>query len=293
MANQQIRSRRHVRKKWRRFIRLFGGFVVIILITSLGITGLTHWSYLQIQSFSVSVPAESDLPETEIKHMTEAIIQENEWGIIGQDNIVLLPSANITSKIQSVSSKIRNVDVRLAGLRSFSVDVKTRQPAGKVCLNNQNQTAQRNCRFIDKNAFVYADVSTSSGDVITYTTDKLPDTGTEFLPKETFTILSSFIERLPELGFTPTQVNLQDQRDVSIIASKGENASTTATSSVGIRVDLSDSLNQAYTDLKTVTQKDSFVASSSEQATGTDQQTVSPFSLEYIDLRFGNKVFYK
>jgi hypothetical protein len=293
MANQQIRSRRQQRKKWRRFGRYTAGVIAIVLVISAGLIGLSHWSYLQIQSVSVSAPTESGLSETEIKNMTEAVIQENLWSFIGQDNIALLPSSRITSRIQSVSSRISGVGVSLTGLRSFAVDIKTRQPVGQVCSVTESQTTNRDCRFVDENAFVYADVSTSSTDVITYTTDNLPDTGTEFLPKETFAVLNSFIGRLPELGFEPIQINLQDQRDARITASKVGEPVRTATSSVEIRIDLSDSLNQAYTDLKTITQKNSFVSTSSQQASGTDQRNVSPFALEYIDLRFGNKVFYK
>jgi hypothetical protein len=119
-----------------------------------------------------------------------------------------------------------------------------------------------------------------------------PKTGNQLLPKKTFTILKSFVDNLPELGLSPQRISLQDQRDIDIAVKNADSTATTATSSVEVRADLSDSLNQAYTDLKTVIEKNAFVASSSDKD-GTQEKTVSPFALEYIDLRFGNKVFYR
>jgi len=297
MGNQKIRSRKHLRKKWRRLGVSIGGLFIALLIIITGLIGLTHWSSVQINTFSLSLPAESDLPKDEMKEMVDTRIDKNLWSVIGQDNVVLLPRSAITNNIESISPRIRSAEITITGLRSFVVNVNMRKPAGLACTNvsGQDQDDQNNCQFIDKEGFVYAhaDNMGTSSDLVVYTKNKLPEIGDQLIPEETFTILQSFIGNLPELGLSPQQVRLQDQRDISIAVQDAGAATTTATSSVNIRLDLSDSLNQAYTDLKTVIEKDAFVSSSTQQATSATKQNISPFALEYIDLRFGNKVFYK
>jgi hypothetical protein len=295
MNNRKIRSREHVRKKWRRVFRYIGGFIGVLLLVVFGLIGLTRWSQVQINSFSVSVPSDSELPQKDMEKMVDSLIDRHLWGIIGRDNIALLPRSAITSKVERASPRIRSAGVDLTGLRSFTVNVTVREPVGVACASGdaQNRRAQNGCRHVDKEGFMYAQADTStSSDLLVYTKEDTPKTGNQLLPKKTFTILQSFINNLSELGLSAQLVSLQDQRDVSITVKNAETATTTATSTVEIRLDLSDSLNQAYTDLKTVIEKDAFVATSSEQA-GTQEKTVSPFALEYIDLRFGNKVFYK
>lgn len=295
MANQKIRSREHVRKKWRRVGQYVGGVIAALLVTVAGLVGLTHWHTVQIQSYSVSVPDQSQLPEKQMEKLVGSIVDENLWGIINRNNIVLMPRGQITERINEVSPRIKASETDLTGLRTFQVDVQTRQAIGEVCKQEGENQPATSCSLVDKNGFVFAkaDPQATSLNQLVYTTSNGPEVGAQMLPEETFTVLRSFLDNLPELGLSPERVHLQDRRDIKITVEKSANVAATTSPAVDIRLDLSDSLNQLYTDLKTVIQKDAFMASSSGQATDTEKKSVSPFSLEYIDLRFGNKVFYK
>ncbi|PSO44987.1 MAG: hypothetical protein BRC25_03475 [Parcubacteria group bacterium SW_6_46_9] len=118
MNSRKIRSREHVRKKWRRVFRYIGGVIIALLLVAFGLIGLTHWSKVQINSFSVSVPSNSELPQKDMEKMVDSLIDKHLWGIIGRDNIALLPRSAITSSVERVSPRIRSADVDLTGLRS-------------------------------------------------------------------------------------------------------------------------------------------------------------------------------
>lgn len=293
MAAQKIRSKKHKRRKRQQRRRQIIATVVGLLLLVAGLVGLTHWSGVQIQSFTVTAP--DSLPGDQIRQLVSAQLDRNTWLIISSNNILLIPRSDIQERIRNLSTRIRSVDVDLAGLRSFDVDVKLRQPTARFCSLAEDVD---DCHVVDAGGLVFAksnnvgSASSSKELSVTFVASSSLQVGQQLLEERMFEVLYSFLESLPEVGFEPMRVRLQDYRDVVITTRQPQATSTTATTTVDIKTNLKNNLNQTLTDLQTVVEKDAFVGATSTEG-DVEPESVSPFSLEYIDLRFGNKVFYQ
>lgn len=292
MSSQKIRSQKHVKKQQKRRRRQFVALIVAILLLLGGLIGLTHWSAVEITSFEVSI--NSSLPEEEIKDVVSSQLDRRLWFVVAQDNILLLPSDLITDKVANLTPRIKSADITRTGLQRFNVSVQTRSPSAQVC-PPKPATSSR-CLLVDKNGFAYrrADMkNSSSSELFMYRSSNLPEVGSQLKAPETFRVLQSFITKLPELSFAPESAMLKDHEDVYIETADGSGATSSSSTSVQLRVNLADDLSRKFTDLQTIVENKSFVASTTEETPDGTTPSISPFALEYIDLRFGNKVFYK
>lgn len=292
MNKQKIRSQKHVEKQKKRRRRRWIAVVVLALVLLGGLIALSHWSAIQINSFSIQ--ADDDLPEEQIRNVVSTQLDDRLWFVFARNNVVLLPRTDITNRITSLTPRIKDSTIDLTGLDSFVVTIQTRQPVVQVC-PPKSSTTTRDCLLVDRTGYTYAqadDDQATSSDLFVYRSDNA-NVGTQLAPESTFRLLQSFLDKLPELSFQPLMVSFKDHQDV-FIATREQSATTTASSTtVELRVNLADDLNQKYTDLKTVVEKGAFVASTTEETINGSKPSISPFTLEYIDLRFGNKVFYK
>lgn len=290
MAKRRIRSKRHSqRKKERRRDKIrwysFGVLVVVALFI-----GLTHWSVVTINSIEVSTG--SEVAENTVRGLTEDVLNEPWLGIVAQDNILLLPRNRLHMVLKDISPVVKTMDIDITGLRSIRVSLTEREPSAQLCTRKKRRGAGA-CKVIDKSGFVFS-VSQSTATTapsLTYTVNNLPKTGGRFMPKPVFSTVSSFVKTLPELGMYPRRVHIKKQGDADVVVYPQKDPNATS-SSVTVKINIYDDLSQAFTNLQTVLEKNSLSTSTSSNV-GVDNSGVSPFTFQYIDLRFENKVFYQ
>lgn len=291
MADQKIRSQEHVRKQKRHRRRWLLAVIVFIFLVFGGIVWLSHQEGVQIQEFEVT--ASGGLPEREFKRLIDQQLDRSLWQMISRRNILLLPRHDIKQQITDLTYRVRSVDIDITGLRQFDVKINTRKPDAPVCPPPTATTSS--CRVVDKQGLVFADAEERATTSLQYITEPIPDPGSQLLPEQTYRLLNSFMNNLPDVGFVPTSVRLADHSDAVITVREQTATTTNPDTTVDIKVSLADNLNQAFLDLKTVIQKRAFKAGTSSDPTAESQsaKTVAPTELEYIDVRFGNKVFYR
>lgn len=287
MPRQQIRSKQHARRRQderRRQFRFYAGLIVFFAIL---LVSITHWRAIQIQNVEVEA---SDYIDSElVVDLTENILSEPAFGVISRRNIILTPRHDIRQKVQDVSTRIERVEVNIIGLQSIRIKILDRQPIAEVCRQQIGRTLQ-SCYFIDADSFVFSrgdsKATTTSG--LTFVVDSELKQRTQLLPPTDFQNLYSFIQALDEVGLSANLAYLKEYGDVTISATDATNRDR---GSVDLRVNIYSDLSQVMANLQTVLDNDSFVART--PINGEIPETISPFSLDYIDLRFDNKVFYR
>lgn len=287
MVRQRIRSTKHARRRQEARKRRWRFYSTATVVGLVLLVGITHLPALQIQSISVEAGeyADADL----IKGFVENILSEPALGVMSRKNIILAPRDEISAKVQEVSPQIKEVDIDITGLRSLRIETMARQPVAEVCRQPTGRQLQ-GCHFIDAESiiFIRADEAATTTSGLTYVVDAGLRQRERLLPSEDFRDLHSFIQALDEIDLSAELAYLEEYGDVIIPV---EDATGEEAGSVNLQINLYDDLSQVLANLQTVLENDSFVAST--PINGETPETVSPFSLEYIDLRFENKVFYK
>ncbi|MEX2514975.1 MAG: hypothetical protein WD335_02485 [Candidatus Paceibacterota bacterium] len=288
MAARKIRSKKHARKRREariRQLKLYAVFAVFILAI---LGGVTHLNAVQITD--VEVETDSNLEAELILELAATTIDQS-WllGAVRRDNILLLPRADITRQIRAVSTRIKEVDVSLSGLQSVDITIGNRQPVAQACQNAAGTSSD--CYLVDENGFIFAQANGDGTDLLTYTTMEPPRSGTQLLPVHRFVALRSFIGAIDEMEIETNRVDLQPAGDVTLRVVSASNTDTEQGGEVDIRINMYQELPQIASNLRSAINSRSFVAAEPSE-NGMDQP-ISPFSLEYIDLRFENKVFYR
>ncbi len=263
----------------------FGVLAVIALFI-----GFTHWSVVTINNIDVS--AGSEVTEDTVRELTEDVLAEPWLGIVAQDNILLLPRNRLHEVLTSVSPAIKSTDVDITGLRSFRVTLTEREPSAQLCARTASEELNQ-CRLVDGTGFVFStnQSEATSTPSLTYTVNNIPESGERLMPTSVFSTLSSFANTLPELDLYPEQIDIKEQGDADVTVYSQENPTATS-SSVNIKINIYDDLSQSFANLQTVLGKNSLATSTSNEVNPNGSE-VSPFTFEYIDLRFENKVFYQ
>lgn len=282
MSPRRIRSKQHIRKRRAARLRrlklytLGAVFVLAILV------GLTHLNAVKINS--ITVDTEPDISDSAVQEEVPVALEDRWLWLIARDNILLLPRAEIRNQIRALSSRIKAVDVNVTGLRSVEIMVEAREPVARACGAEASE-----CHFIGADGLLFSSDEESDTDLLTYHIASPLRGGTQLLPTATFRSINAFIAALEDINLDAQQVEIQEGGDLVIPVTSLTTA--TSTDAVDLRVNMYKDLEQTAANLQTVIANRSFVA----EGTGGDApaEPISPFSLEYIDMRFDNKVFYK
>ena len=168
--------------------------------------------------------------------------------------------------------RIQDIDLKLTNPRTLKIEIKEREPAGIYCLDLKSPS--QGCYFMDNEGYIFSKAPSFSGDVYYLYSSNPPiedPLGKNYLNSEEFQKLMPFVNTLKEIGIatrsllaTTNEYYLELPGEGRIIINKEDN-------------------------LKTVAENiESFLKDQDITKTPNFLENVS-----YIDMRFGNKVFYK
>jgi hypothetical protein len=285
MAARKIRSKKHAQKRKKAQLNKLKLYAVLLFVVCGILIGVTHLNSVQIND--IQVDTDSYIKPEMIQDLTLVIIQRPVLGVIRRDNIVLLPRSEIRHEIKSMSSRIKAVDINITAVQSLEITAANREAVVSVCQNQQSTSST--CLSVDENGFMFPSNGTSKDELLQYTTTKPPRPGIQLLSPHRFQALQSFIDALREMDIDTMQVDLNPADDVTLHTVSS--ADDEVAGEVEIRINLYQELPQVASNLQSSINSDSFIAAERDE-TGVEVP-VSPFSLEYIDLRFENKIFYR
>lgn len=188
-------------------------------------------------------------------------------GLFPKTNLLLYPKKNIENELEDQFKRLENINLSIKNNKILEVSVNERTPEYLWCGAEPNLEVEK-CYFMDENGHVFDEAPYFSGEVYFKFYGSI----------QNFKQLISFKDILISLGLKPVALYIANDGDIQIFLSGGSFATAPK---IILRVD---------TDFENVAEN--------LQTALTTEPLQSEFknkyaSLQYIDLRFGNKVYYK
>jgi cell division septal protein FtsQ len=262
---RKFTSERVRRAQRRRFIVLSVINVLLVVSVVLFFWQLSYLSLVRIDT--IAIGGTRTVSKDEVgKHVRDALSGTVAF-VFSKRNALLYPKRAITQDLTASFPRIAEVRVGTKGLHTLSVEITERQPAGIVC----DATNASKCFFLDASGFLYAPAPSSLGSA--YVRFVIPlsgePVGTRLLGSRAFSDLQDFLHSLFALSFLPTSVTIA-KTDLTLSVRAGNET-------VRLLVSREEPYATTTQNLSSLLSADGF----------------SVKNIEYIDLRFGNKVFYR
>jgi len=215
----------------------------------------------------VSIQGAEDIPANALTASVQNAISDNFWKIFSKKNIFLYPERDIEAKLSAEFPRIKEVELSRPALmaQAVVVTVEERTPYAKWC-------AAEKCYFLDSNGFIFAEADgTQTTTPFVFRAGLLPDRepiGQTFLLGRLSTIVH-FLGLLKQAGYEPQGITIENEKDFSVPLA----------GTFTLRVLFDTEGEKVIHDLKLALEAD------------TVRDRVS--ELEYVDMRFGNRVYYK
>jgi len=266
------------------------GFLIICTL----LTYISRLSALNINNIEIS--GNQVIDTDAIKGVVEGQIAGNYLWIFPKTNIFFYPEKAITNELQDKFPRLKDINLSIKDNKILEVSVAERKALYTWCgimpLPNISPssfpTEGNKCYFIDENGYIFDEAPYFSGEVYFkfYGTPDAPNSSDiDFNPlgfyfsKQNFKQLISFRDLLVSFGLKPTSLYITTDKNVDVFLSSGVS-------------------NMTGPEIILQTDSDFQKVAENLEAALTTEPLQSEFknkysSLLYIDLRFGNKVYYK
>lgn len=277
-TTSHLREKHKQRKKKRLIVFSVSIVVSVVLITS-AFGFLMHRDFLRISN--VEIRGNSVLSEEEIKNLAKDKISGYYlFGFIPKDNILFFPRNNIAEDLKQ-NHHIKSFKIKRLNFETISIDIKERKPEVLACQNG----GHKKCFFADNLGYVYSEAPAFSENVYlkVYSETIEPVIGVYLTSSNQFENMMDFI-----LALSNTEIFKSKPSKVSLI--NGIGAEIKFDSGMRIIFNLDQKSEELSKTLSTILSKESFSKYGEE---GVELPSERILSIDYIDLRFGNKVYYK
>jgi len=269
----------------RRRTRLLWAVALLALVSALGL--LLHWvSYLPFVSISeINVDGAYKVSPEEVRATVRAHLASTSGTYLSRSNIFLYDQGAIADAIVDALPRIKSVDIRRKSLlsRTLLVSVSERTPVARWCAvrhggTTEPERGEETCYQMDETGFLFADTSASPrssygtpyvfyGGIAT-TSASRDYIGETFMPED-FPDMLAVLQAIQRSGSTPTALVVENEQDYRVELAAG----------YFLRLSFGQ---DAETLVRNLT-----LLLASETLSGKESR------LEYIDLRFGNRAYYK
>jgi len=241
---------------------------VLTLIALATLIGLLSWTsrHPAIAVDEVRVVGAKELSKNELEAFSESILHEKEGIIFSRENMFLYPKRRIEKEIVEAFPRAMTASVSLASFKDPSLVVNIEERVAFALWCNEENT----CFFIDRSGFIFAEadgVSPQSGMPI-FKGGIVGNNpiGVSFLPNH-FTRIYLLINEVEHMGIDVADTRVVNDDDYEINDAHG----------MSLKVRFVQTNEEIISNLRAI------LGSSALQGG----------SVEYIDLRFGNRVYYK
>ncbi len=276
ITSNSLSREEYLRKKRKRrvlkisfFIFLFFLFVGLVVYTS-------HRKEFRVTRVYLSGGVL--LTEEEIEKKSLEFLSGYYFWMFPKNNTFIFSKDDLEVYLKENFKRVDTVIIKKKGLTALSVEIKERKPFAVWCkgLAEKSEGEIESCFFMDQNSTIFSEAPNFSGDAyFKYYGDLGVESpiGKEYVASTTkFMDISDFVVNVKSLSLKPLYIVVKGEDYFSMVLSGGGYI-------------LFDTKESLYV----VVQKLSALLKTDELA-NLDR---SNLPLEYIDLRFGNKLFYK
>ncbi|MDD4989509.1 MAG: hypothetical protein PHV42_03745 [Candidatus Pacebacteria bacterium] len=228
---------------------------------------------------NVQVEGSSGVSESLVESKVRDDLSGKYWRFISRANSLFYPGQKIETDILNSFPSVENVSVSRPDFHTLLIEVSERKPIALWCEGNTVSVPPQDtpCFLMDKDGLIFAKApSTLPEGFLYYFGGEMKEgnpIGQTFLDGEKIQNLSFFLGLLPRLHLKPVAL-LADPNDELELYVEG-----------GLKILL-------RSDMSYDVALQNFESLWNDPALGWAQKGI-PSTLQYIDLRFDNKVFYK
>ncbi|MDP3996471.1 MAG: hypothetical protein Q8P86_02135 [bacterium] len=261
-------------RKRQKILRI-SAFLICLSVIIFGLlTFLSHLPYFQVNK--IEVRGNTTIDAGALVASTREALSGKHFFLFPKSNIFLYSKVSVKNYILEKHPKVKELAIHTTDLRSFSVVVSERQPKAIWCQGEPDFSEaplETPCFFTDKDGFVYAPSPELAGTVYLRfygLIDHEVPISQRYDTKEGFVAVLSFLEEVKNItNLTPIAFWEKEDGERQVFLENGTKVIF--------------SLEQEF----------STVLESLSIAFANIQTGGKIPELEYIDLRFENKVFYK
>ncbi len=260
-----IRSLRLARKEKKKKLRK-GIFSALLSVVALA-GAVYGFSRPMFRITEIDVSGSSRVPEASVIEAVKQGIAGTYLGFIPKAHTLLYPKAALKEELAKAFPVFSKVSISLGSLAALRIAVREREPQALWC------AGVHSCFLVDETGFVFAP-SEMGAEKLYYRLEKEATStplGTEVISADRLAAGIAFLEELEKLGFNPERMLFQREMDVEVFLSWNtrlllkEGDYTRALSNLQILLAEGDVL----------------------------PGTVASPEVDYIDLRYGNKIYFK
>lgn len=261
-----------------RFLVTWLLWLILVIASVFLLSQLSHLKELSIDK--VSIRGATTIARKEIFGVVAPHLEGSYLYLFSKRNVLLLRTHEIEDELKELYPRFEKVNVSRLGFDVLSVNIRERDPFGIWCNDSDN------CYFLDKTGFVYAPAPTfvSGNTFIEYgggMTSSTSPSGTRFLLEEDFKNLSTLFKDLDEKGMRASRASMEDS-SLELLVRPKITAGIGDSATFSLFLTATSSYTQTLSDLSVILDSPEFKIDVPDLA-----------FLDYIDLRYGNKVFYK
>lgn len=251
------------------FLRKTLVFLIWLIVIFSLFVGTLYWQKVRIENVSVS--GDSIIPEENILQIAKKNLEYKYLYVIPTDNIALIRRTAIKNDLFENYKKIKSVKISFMDLKNIDISISDREIDALWCQGNPAKPG--NCFFMDKDGFVFSDaVSITGRELIRYFgfIAKENPLGETFFERKKMDEIKMFVSLLEGLNMQTSSFYAKGEYEVYL--------------SSGGRIILDDgkTLEKSFTNLKALVDN-GYIKTNEEFLRRID----------YIDLRFGDKVSFK
>lgn len=210
----------------------------------------------------------------DIKHDVEEILNEKRFWLLKKSNFLFLPQLEIANRITEENLAVESIKIDLINKNYLKIIIQEYEPRARWCGLEKSPDSdscylinRQGVFFFEDNLGVYAENNLASLFSPTIGDEGL---GYQYLPAEIFNNLISLENLLEDSGISIELIETEDFETFYYQTGQGPY----------LKIDYHDSAEDIFNNFQTVLEIEEI-------------HDVQFANLEYMDLRFGNKVYYK
>lgn len=271
---RDIRGAEYSRLKRKKRIVVSSLFAGVCIALCILLVWLSRLPSLQIREVRISV--ETVLREEALQEEVRMMLSGTYVWFIPKTNIFLYPQEEIERVLSKKYPRISSISVVTLDKGVLSVEIRERQAFALWCNTVPVGESISQCYFLDKDGFVFDRAPQFSGDAYFKYYGIVPyeaPIGSYYLASTTrFHELSDFVESVKLLSISPLYVSTKNQESFELFIFGGGK----------ILFDTQEGLGKIAERLSALLKTQNLVPREGGE-----------LLIEYIDLRFGNKMFFK
>jgi cell division septal protein FtsQ len=219
------------------------------------------------------VQGNTTVPKEEILSVVSAELAGTYGFLVPRNNVLVYPHNAIEDALLRSFGRLRQVHIDRLNLNTITVSVTEREPFALWCGEEIGTDAsEESCYFLDEHGIIFAPSPHFTGNVFFKYYGKAEEkpVGTQYMTEDRFRALNFFLKSLEEVGYSPGILVYRDETNLEIRFENGTK----------IFFDSSVNLGTLLNDMQSVLSAEALIPENGK-------------NLEYVDFRFGNKVYYK